>query len=391
MAGSAIIGALLIDGNGAEPLPDTTVLWQGDRITWVGPNAKADVAGVEVIEAGGRALLPGLIDSHVHMSLDATLQGVEAIAEEPLNDVRQRAELNATRFLTSGITTIRDLASRGGVAIEVAAAQRSGWMAAPYILAAGQALTPTGGHGWQVAATADGPDEVRAAVQAEIKRGADVIKLIPTGGVLGTGAHGFDVTMGIDEVAAGVDEAHAAGRLVAAHIHGPEGVAIAIEAGIDTIEHGTALTEDQASIMAQRGIALVPTMTAIDMLFDHADELGEGLTARLEEVRSVAADGVRGAIGSGTTILAGTDSGTPFNPPGLLAHEIEALHRLGLRQLDAIAAATSAPARVLGLDDRGVIETGKRADLVLVGDPLADLLALGAPDLVVQGGELREA
>jgi imidazolonepropionase-like amidohydrolase len=196
--------------------------------------------------------------------------------------------------------------------------------------------------------------------------------------------------MGVDEVAAGVDEAHAAGLAVAAHIHGPQGVAIAIEAGIDTIEHGTALTEDQAATMKERGIALVPTMTAIDMLFDHADELGEELMARLEEVRSVAADGVRGAIASGTTILAGTDSGTPFNPPGLLAHEIEALHRLGLGQLDAIAAATSASARVLGLEDRGVVGAGKRADLVLVGDPLADLSTLGAPDLIVQGGELRE-
>jgi imidazolonepropionase-like amidohydrolase len=391
VAGSAIIGALLIDGSGAEPLPETTVLWQGDRITWVGPDAEADTAGADVIEAGGRALLPGLIDSHVHMSLDATLQGVEAITEEPLSEVRHRTERNATRFLGSGITTVRDLASRDSVAIEVAAAQRSGSKAAPYILAAGRALTPTGGHGWQVAAIADGPDEVRAAVRAEIERGADVIKLIPTGGVLGTGAHGFDVTMGVDEVAAGIDEAHAAGLLVAAHIHGPEGVAIAIAAGIDTIEHGTALTPDQAATMAQQGIALVPTMTAIDMLFDHADELGEELMARLEEVRSVAADGVRGAIAAHTSILAGTDSGTPFNPPGLLAHEIEALHRLGLGQLDAIAAATSAPARVLGLSDRGIVETGKRSDLILVGDPLADLLALGAPDLIVQGGELRKA
>lgn len=391
MAGHAITGALLIHGSGTEPLPETTVLWQGDRITWVGPDAEADVGGSEIIEAGGRALLPGLIDSHVHMSLDATLEGVEAITEEPLNEVRRRAERNANRFLGFGITTVRDLASREGVAIEVAAGQRSGSVQAPHILAAGRALTPTGGHGWQVAAIADGPEGVRSAVRTEIERGADVIKLIPTGGVLGTGAHGFDVTMEVDEVAAGVDEAHAAGLIVAAHIHGPEGVAIAIEAGIDTIEHGTALTQDQATIMAQRGIALVPTMTAIDMLFDHADELGEELTTRLEEVRSGAAEGVRGARAAGTTILAGTDSGTPFNPPGLLAHEIEALHRLGLGKLGAIAAATSAPARVLGLDDRGVIEAGKRADLLLVGDPLADLSALRAPDLIVQGGELGKA
>jgi imidazolonepropionase-like amidohydrolase len=119
VSGSAIIGALLIDGNGTDPLPGTTVLWQGDRITWVGPDVEADVAGAEVIEAGGRALLPGLIDSHVHMSLDATLQGVEAITEEPLSEVRHRAERNATRFLHSGITTVRDLASPDSVAIEV--------------------------------------------------------------------------------------------------------------------------------------------------------------------------------------------------------------------------------------------------------------------------------
>lgn len=390
MAGHAIIGALLIDGTGAEPVPDTTVLGEGDRITWVGPDNEADLDGSEVIEAGGRALLPGLIDSHVHVSLDATLEGVEQIINESSDQVRRRAEANAARFLSSGITTVRDLGSRDGVAIDVAGGQRSGSLPGPHILAAGRALTPSGGHGWQVGVTADGPEEVRAAVRAEIERGADVIKLIPTGGVLGTGAHGFDVTMSVEDVAAGVNEAHDAGLLVAAHVHGPEGVAVALEAGIDTIEHGTALTGDQAANMAGSGTALVPTITAIDMLFEHTEELGEELTARLDEVRSVAADGVRAAIAAGTSILAGTDSGTPFNPPGLLAHEVAALHGLGLDQLDAIAAATSAPATVLGLDDRGVIETGRRADLVLVGDPLADLSVLAAPDLVLQGGELRQ-
>jgi imidazolonepropionase-like amidohydrolase len=236
----------------------------------------------------------------------------------------------------------------------------------------------------------DGPEAVRSAVAAEIERGADVIKLFPTGGVLGSGSHGFDVTMSAEELAAAVDEAHHRGVLVGAHIHGEKGIEMSLDAGIDTIEHATAITASQARRCVAQGVALVPTLAAGDVLQDHRDSLPSDLLERAAEVGAVQADGIKTAIAEGARVLAGTDAGTPFNPAGGLVREMVLLADLGLGNLGAIAAATSLTAETLRMEDLGMIAPGKLADLVLVdGDPAADLQVLAAPRIVVQGGIVR--
>jgi len=386
----AVTGALVFDGTTDPPLPSHTVVWEGDRIIWVGPDADADTAGAAVVASGGASLLPGLIDAHVHLCMEPTIDGTDGVASDPIDVVMARSIENAGRLLAAGITSARDQGSRDGIAIEVAAAQRAGDVIGAQIMAAGRGITPTGGHGWMIGVEADGPEAVRAAVATEIERGAEIIKLFPTGGVLGSGTHGFDVVMSAEELEAAVDEAHERGVLVGAHIHGPEGIEMALEAGIDTIEHATGITADQARRAASLGVALVPTLTGIDVMQDRADLLSDDLLARVTEVGEAASEGIRIAIAEGARVLAGTDSGTPFNPPGLLMREMQLLAALGMGNAGAIAAATSLVADTLRMEGRGIIGVGARADLIMVdGNPLDDLSVLEHPSMVVQDGVIR--
>jgi len=386
----AITGARLFDGTAEPPKTGHTVVWSGDRISWIGPDSAADLVDVSVVEADGAAVLPGLIDAHVHLSLDATIDGIDSVAEDAMEVVRARSFDNAARLLAAGITTARDQGSPGGVAIEVAAAQRDGRIVAARIMAAGRGITPTGGHGWMLGVEADGPDAIRRAVATEVERGAEIIKLFPTGGVLGTGSHGYEVVMSADELGAAAEEAHRLGVLVGAHIHGPEGIEMALDAGIDTIEHATGITAAQARRAASQGVALVPTLTGIDVMQDQADLLPSDLLERAGEVGAAQSEGIRVAIAEGARVLAGTDSGTPFNPPGLLPREMRLLAALGMGNAGAVAAATSLVADTLRIKDRGVVRPGAFADLLLVdGNPLDDLTALEHPRLVVQDGVCR--
>jgi imidazolonepropionase-like amidohydrolase len=374
----------------APPRPEHTVVWKKDRITWVGPDSEARLDEVQAVPANGGSLVPGLIDAHVHLCLDATIEGVDGVAADTMETVLTRSIDNASRLLAAGIVAARDQGSRDGIAIRVAEAQHKGQIVAARITAAGRGITPTGGHGWMIGVEADGPEAVRAAVATEVERGAAAIKLFPTGGVLGSGSHGFDVVMTAEEMAAAAEEAHRLGVLVSAHVHGPEGIGMALDAGIDTIEHATAITAEQARRAAELGVALVPTLAAIDVMADQAHLLPPDLLARAEEVGAAAAEGIRIAIAEGARVLAGTDSGTPFNPPGLLAREMRLLAELGLGNDGAIAAATSLVADTLRMEDRGVVREGAFADLLLVaGNPLDDISALEQPRMVVQDGVPR--
>ncbi len=384
----AVTGSHLFDGTIAPPRTGHTVVWEGDLIRWVGPDDDADLDGADlVVEARGAALVPGLIDSHVHLCLDGTVDGIDAVATEPIEKVRERSMGAARRLLGAGITSARDQGSRDSIAIEVARAQRAGVIAGARILASGRGLTRPGGHGWMIGVEADGPDAMRRAVAVEVERGAEIIKLFPTGGVIGSGAHGFDVVMSAAEIEAAVDEAHRLGKLAGAHVHGRAGIDLVLDAGIDTIEHATDISEDQARRVAAAGVALVPTLSAIDAILAH--EIPDDLRARASEVREAAGAGIARAIALGATVLAGTDAGTPFNPPGLLVREMQVLAELGLGTAGAIVAATSAAADALRMEGLGRIEPGKVADFILVpGDPLDDLGVLARPGLVVQGGAI---
>lgn len=387
MARVAITGAKLFDGSGAEPLPNQTIIWEASDITWIGPDDEAPTGDSLVMPAEGGTVLPGLIDSHVHISISPTPTGVDDVAEEPVSRTVIRAAHAAAVLLRAGITTARDVGSRASVAIEVAAAQREGDLQAARIIAAGRGITSKGGHGQTIGVEVQGAEEATAAVNEEFERGADLIKIFPTGGVLGAGPHGYEVAMTANEVAAAVDTAHDLGLLVAAHVHGPEGIDLVLDAGVDTIEHGTAATAEQAAQMVEDEVALVPTLAPLEAIRQREFDLPRDLVKRASDVAEVAAQSVAGAIAAGVTVLPGTDAGTPFNPPGQLVAEMALLADLGLSNSQVITAATSTAASVFGWPELGLLEAGKVADLLLVeGDPLEDLGTLAWPLTIVQNG-----
>jgi len=387
MARVAITGARVLDGTGSDPVEGQTILWEGGQISWIGPDADALLDHALLIPAEGGTVVPGLIDSHVHISLPPTMEGIYEVVEEPVARTLIRAAHGAGLLLRAGITTARDAGSREGVAIDVAAAQRDGDLAGARMLAAGRALTPPDGHGQAISVTVRGAQEVADAVRAEVERGADFIKLMPTGGVLGEGAPGFDVVMTGDEMKAAVDTAHELDVHVAAHVHGPEGVDLSLEAGVDTIEHGTGATPDQCEQMKQQGTALVPTLVPLVAIKQRELDLPRALMKRVDEMMAVHSDSVAAAIAVGVRVLPGTDAGTPFNAPGQLVQEMELLAELGMSHADLIVAATSAAADTFSWDDVGVLKVGNVADLLLVDDdPLQSLSTLSWPVTIVQDG-----
>jgi imidazolonepropionase-like amidohydrolase len=368
------------------------VLIEDDRIAWVGSHARAprDARGAHEL-ARGLTVTPGLIDAHVHLCFDGSADFAAEAREMPsVAAATVKAVRNAAITLRHGVTTVRDLGGRGDAAIWVGRAVEAGRLPGPRILAAGQALTITGGHGHNVAVAreVDGPDEVRRAVREEIRAGASVIKVMATGGVLTPGITADFTAFTPEELRAAVEEAHAWGRAVAAHAIGPVGIVRAVEAGVDSIEHGTMLTAEGARLMRERGTFHVPTLSALLGMVEHPEEVPayavEKATALLDRAREALRRSVRG----GVRIACGTDAGTPFNPHGSAPLEIVRMVEWGVPVLQALRAATSVAAELLRLPDVGVVRPGAVADLCMYeADPLEDVRAVLAPVTVLRGGE----
>jgi imidazolonepropionase-like amidohydrolase len=258
-------------------------------------------------------------------------------------------------------------------------------------VAAGRALTVTGGHGHNVAFAreVDGADAVRAAVREEIKAGATAIKVVATGGVLTPGIGATFTAYTPEEIGAAVDEAHKWGRGVAAHAIGGEGVTGSVRAGVDSVEHCVQLTKATATLMAERGTFRGPTLSAALGMLEHPAEVPD---YAFEKISSVVDDAERAqavALRAGVRHVCSTDAGTPFNPHGNAPVELERLVAWGMRPLDALIAATSSGAELLRLPDVGEVRAGAAADLVLYdANPVDDITTLRAPRTVWKGGEV---
>src|SRR5205823_140707 len=286
----------------------------------------------------------------------------------------------ARAALRAGVTSVRDLSANGTMVIDLGRAIEKGLLEGPRIVACGRGVTTTGGHGFEVGRIADGPDEVRKAVREQVAAGAKVIKLFSTGGILGDGAPPEVSQYTPEETAAAVDEAHNAGLRITTHAHGSGGMRVAAEAGVDSIEHATLLDERTVRLLKERDVAIVPTLAAVHFMLDHADMLDPVVVERTRAVADRHREGVRMAHRAGIRIAAGTDAGTPFNRHDRFAVEVKLLAECGLSAAEALAAATSRAALVIGLDKAGRIGTGCWADLVFVdADPLRDLGALASP------------
>ena len=381
----------LLDGTGRPPQPDWAVVVEGRRIAWSGPAAEAPATAPEtVVEGGGRTLLPGLVNCHVHLTADGAPDLFAQVAGDTVPLATLRAAHGARVTLQSGVTTVRDCGAADDVVVELAKAIDRGMCPGPRVQAAGRVITMTGGHGHFIGREADGPDEVRKATRAEIKAGAAVIKVMATGGVLTPGVSPTQTALLPEELAVVAQEAHNSGRRVTTHAIGRAGIHNALLAGIDSIEHGFYLDDELLELAIDQGAFLVPTMLAVDGIIRNGVAAGipEWVVDKAEREAQKQRESFAAAVASGMRIAAGTDAGTPFNPHGALAQELALMVTHGLTPLQTLVAATGAAAENLGMaHEIGTVEVGKLADLVLLdGDPLADVSATGRVVLVVKDG-----
>ena len=380
--------ARLIDGRGGPPIEHVVVRVGDGRIVAIERvDGRAKPSGV--IDVAGRTILPGLIDAHTHVLSDTErspgfgppppLHG-----EEPRPDALRWFVLAkaARAFLAAGITTVRDVGSPDDEALTLREAIRLGLVEGPRILSCARIVSATS-PGGRIFGTmyeeADGPWEMRRAVRRQLKRGADYIKVMATGARSVERENPEPAQMTGEELAAVVDESHRIGVRVAAHAEGLEGARLAIEAGVDTIEHGLSLHRSPELLdrMAEQGIALVPTLSTFDDLAERfRSEFAPSLVAQAERQAVEARQTLIAARDAGVTLAMGYDSG----PPGANARELVRMVEAGLSASEAIVAATSGSACALGLSDRGAVEVGLVGDLLVVdGDPLAEPGVLGDP------------
>jgi imidazolonepropionase-like amidohydrolase len=269
---------------------------------------------------------------------------------------------------------------------------KSGEIPGPRLFCAGKQITMTGGQGWPIGRECDGPDEVRKAAREQIKAGADLVKLMATGGVLTPGVEPGAAQLGEDELRAGVIEAQKAGRRTSAHAQGTDGVKAAVRAGINTIEHGVFLDDEAVAMMKEHDVIFVPTLTPPYRITQAGRQGGipQFVMDKMAKVNAANTRSFQLAWRAGVIIAAGNDGGTPFNPHEDMLTELRLMVEAGVPPLDAIRAGTWGSARAIGLEgETGTVERGKWADLVVLdGDPVADITAIGRVLYVFQRGKV---
>jgi imidazolonepropionase-like amidohydrolase len=385
-------GARIIDGTGAEPVRGRSVIVEKGIITAVVEDARAPRGNA--VDLAGHTLLPGLINCHVHLCFGAEADPVRPLREEPLALTAIKALLRARETARAGVTTVRDLGGREYVEIALRRAIQEGLVDGPRIVAAGRPVCMTGGHGHWLGREADGPDDARKAVREQLKAGADVIKIIATGGVMTPGVEPGSPQLTLEEMRAAIEEARKAGRRTAAHAMASSGISDAIAAGITSIEHGIYLTEEIVAHMRRDGTFLVPTLNAPAAIASGGLAAGipEFMVRKSEVVVPAHVASFQLAHRAGVRIAAGADSGTPLNFHGSLLPELTLMVKYGMTPLEAIRAATVTAADCLGLAElTGRVAPGYAADLIAVaGDPAERIEALADLKLVLVSGRVLE-
>jgi len=396
----AVRCARLIDGTGAPPLADAVIVIEGERITAVGA-ALPLPPDVEVIDLGPAIVLPGLIDCHTHLTMQLDADYWKNLATRSSIDRAILAPRHARATLEAGFTTVRDVGAADYVDVALKNAIERGDVSGPRMQAATLGVGSTGSHFDEsrlspflelhgFSGIADGEDEIRKLIRTQIKHGADVIKLAATAGVLSNEDSVGAPQYTLWELRAAVEEAHMWGRKVAAHAHGADGIRIAVEAGVDSIEHGSLLDDAGVAAMKQRGTTLVPTLYVGAYLLENPARLGlpPNQVAKAKLVGTQCRAAVARAAKAGVKMAFGSDAGV--FPHGLNAREFKLLVQSGLTPMQAIRNATTHAAELLGWSDRvGRVAPGLYADLVAVaGDPLADITELERVQFVMKGGKV---
>ncbi len=393
----------LLDVRSGKLLSQQTIVVEKDRITAVQSGYATGGAQDKVIDLKSRTVLPGLIDCHVHvLSHPGKGSGMNQFTMNPA-DYAYRAMGDALLTLRAGFTTVRDMGGDDGVNISLRNAINKGQVTGPRIYTAGGAISATGGHMddadglsrdlmekyGQPVTVANGPDQCRQAVREQFKRGADLIKIASTGGVLDLSKDGSGPQYSEDEIRAVVETARDLGMKVACHAHGAEGIKRAVRAGVTSIEHGTLMDDESRKLMKQKGTWYVPTIIAGKSVADSARIPGYFAPAVQPKALSIGPllqASFGRAYKAGVKIAFGTDAGVYRH--GVNAMEFSYMTEAGMPAIEAIRAATTNAAELLGeTPNLGTLEVGKYADIVaLDGDPLQDISALLRPTFVMKAG-----
>ena len=397
----------LFDGTGDQVRENMVIVVSGDRIQNVASASALTIpADATVIDLSHATVLPGLIDCHTHLGARADrYDEIYNFKDTPLQSAFA-AVVNSRKTLEAGFTSVRDVGSEPFLAVDLRNSINEGFIPGPRVVASGPAITITGGHGdlnnfspqTRVSmfpeerdfAIADGVDQVRHVVRAQVKYGVDVIKILATGGVLSKGDSPGAPQFTFEELKAAADEAHMAGRKIAAHAHGTQGIKNAILAGIDSIEHASLIDDEGIRLAKEHGTYLVMDIYNDDYILGKAVEFGlpkenvekEKMVGRLQR------ENFQKAVKAGAKMAFGTDAGV--YPHGDNARQFFYMVKFGMTPAQAIRAATSSAADLIGRSkDVGTLEAGKFADVIAVtGDPLQDVRTLENVGFVMKGGEV---
>jgi imidazolonepropionase-like amidohydrolase len=393
-----VTGCHVVDGLTDRPIADAAV-WIGDgRIRQVGTRhavRSAASAGCREIDLGGAYLTAGLLNMHTHFSQSLPGPGGDKVRTLGSHALALYMASGARRTVLGGVTTVRCVAEKEHADFALREAIDSGLATGPRIFTAGRALVCTGGHGHDGTDTlqCDGADDFRRGVRAQIAAGADLIKIMISGGIAGEHEQISTPQLTPDEIAAAIQTAHAWGRPVTAHAGPAPIIQTAVELGLDCVEHGYQLTEPVARAMAEHGTHLVPTLI-VTRCGDFFDSLGvpEWMQRRSLDAGPRHVQSYRTALAAGVPVMLGSDM-PPFWPiDGTTAtiRELEHMAEFGLSPIEALRAATIVPARWLGAgEDIGTVQVGKRADLIAMeDDPTQDISALRTLRWVMKGGDV---
>jgi imidazolonepropionase-like amidohydrolase len=397
----------LIDGTGAAPLKDAVLVVDGGEIIGAFEGAPPEglvTANAEVLDFPGCTIMPGMIDTHVHLNLPGDGTSLEDAVREPEGVLVTTSVFTAAKALAAGITTVRDVGAYGTTVIDLRRALELGLAKGPRVLSGGQPITITGGHTWYFGGEADGEDALRRKVRHMAKIGADFIKVMGSGG--GTvNTMSWLPAYRPEEMMALADEAHRLGRKITVHCLCAASIDYAVDAGVDQIEHAGFLVDRSgrqefvpavADKLARSGIPVTGTLAVGGAVVNvmQAKETRtpdeEALLTRWLKMLDDNLDQFRKLREAGVAFVAGTDAGWRFTPFDGLPLELELMYRGGMPTMEALVSATGFAAKVIGIDDKvGTLRKGLAADVIVVGgNPLDDLAKLRDLRLVMQTGKV---